>query len=217
MIFTTRCGLLLAGLVMTGCGQEPSSRAVPSDPVALTRDGRDRSSPVVSGSLFGEQVLDGRPVDPFADREAKAIVLVFVCTDCPIANRYAPELRRLYEAFREKSVTFWLVYADDTETPGEIRQHLEEYEQTIPALRDPGHQLVKFCQVSRTPEAVVYSSGHKRQYRGRIDDRFTDYGKSREFASQHDLQTAIEAVLAGQSVPVPETAAIGCDIPGIEE
>ena len=216
MILFRRFGLLIA-LTSMSCGQIKSIDVVSNRPAVAHRSSSGNESTPSDESLFGEAVLDGGRVDPFAKPETKAVVLIFVSTDCPIANRYAPVLGRLYEAYQPRNVSFWLVYADATETPEKIRQHVEEYQHQIPALRDMDHRLAKFCEARRTPEAVVFSAGRNRQYRGRIDDRFTGYGKSREFASRHDLQEAIEAVLAGKAVPTPVTEAIGCLIPGVEE
>src|SRR5688572_9396475 len=56
--------------------------------------------------------LAGHPFDPFDAADAKAIVFIFVSTDCPISNRYAPEIRRVEEEFARSGVRFWLVYAD---------------------------------------------------------------------------------------------------------
>ncbi len=39
--------------------------------------------------------LAGKAVDPFAVARGKAVVLIFVRTDCPISNRYAPVIQRL--------------------------------------------------------------------------------------------------------------------------
>jgi hypothetical protein len=50
-------------------------------------------------------------------------------------------------------------------------------------------------------------------YRGRIDDRVEDLGRERARAVRHDLADALDAVLAGRAVAVPETRAIGCSIP----
>ena len=52
--------------------------------------------------------LAGQPVDPLANQHARAIVFVFLSADCPISNRYAPELRRLQEKFAPLGVRFWL-------------------------------------------------------------------------------------------------------------
>ena len=63
------------------------------------------------------QALSGAPVDALqAPAGTKAIVFLFTSTDCPISNRYAPEVRRIAEAFGSKGVVFRLVYpspADD--------------------------------------------------------------------------------------------------------
>ena len=56
--------------------------------------------------------LEGRAVDPLDAPGATAVVLIFTRTDCPISNRYAPEVRRLYERFHDRGVRFWLVYPD---------------------------------------------------------------------------------------------------------
>lgn len=217
MSLIKQCGLLVVGLATTGCGQENSVDVVPASPTVTISSPVPQQRTPGGENLFAERVLGGSRVDPLADPKAKAVVLIFVSTDCPIANRYAPELRRLYEAYQARGVSFWLVYAAPDETPEKIRRHIAEYHHPMPALRDPDHRLVKFCEASRTPEAAVFAPGRNRMYRGRIDDRFTDYGKSREFASQHDLQDAIEAVLAGRTVKTPATEAIGCHIPGFEE
>ena len=43
--------------------------------------------------------LDGKPVDAFALSHSRVVVLLFVRTDCPISNRYAPRLQKLSEKF----------------------------------------------------------------------------------------------------------------------
>jgi hypothetical protein len=78
------------------------------------------------GAALGTMDLDGRAADPFAV-PAKVRVLVFVRTDCPISNRYAPELKRLFREFAARSAVFSMVYADPSETSANIRHHMEEY------------------------------------------------------------------------------------------
>src|SRR5262245_16712154 len=56
--------------------------------------------------------LGGKPVDPLKLSAGKITVLVFFRTDCPIANRYAPEIAKLSERFRG-AARFWLVYPED--------------------------------------------------------------------------------------------------------
>jgi hypothetical protein len=165
----------------------------------------------VSTSPVAED-LAGKACDPLANTNA-ATVLIFISDDCPISNRYAPEFRRLEEAYGQRGVNFWLVHADKTETAAAIREHARQFDLTMPELRDPEQRLLKLAREDVTPSAAVFVPGGKLVYRGRIDDRVEDLGRERARAVRHDLADALDAVLAGRAVAVPETRAIGCSIP----
>jgi ribosomal protein L35AE/L33A len=160
------------------------------------------------------QALSGSPVDALqAPAGTKAIVFLFTSTDCPISNRYAPEVRRIAETFASKGVVFRLIYPNPADQPAAIREHMAafSYEGAIEALRDPAHGLVKYAGVKVTPEAAVYAGG-RIVYRGRIDNRFVDLGVERPAATRRDLAGALAAVLAGQAVVPRTTQAVGCFI-----
>src|SRR5580693_4561358 len=59
--------------------------------------------------------LAGNPVDPIKSGGGKIVVLVFVRTDCPVANRYAPTIQKLSASLAGK-VAFWLVYPSKSES-----------------------------------------------------------------------------------------------------
>jgi AhpC/TSA family len=159
--------------------------------------------------------LDGRTVRPLEDATTKATVLVFVGTDCPISNRYAPVIARLQQRFAPQGVAFWLVYVQGAESAETIRRHLGEYFEALTALRDPDHQLVKRAAARVTPEAAVFvpgAAGTRLVYHGRIDDRYLEFGRVRAAPTTHDLEGALAAVLAGRPVPREVTPAVGCFI-----
>jgi len=79
---------------------------------------------------------------PSAWIEKGAVVLLFVRSDCPISNRYAPELQRLYQQYSPQGIDFRLVYPEPGLTPAAMGTHLREYGYTIPAVLDPGHEYV---------------------------------------------------------------------------
>ncbi len=146
-------------------------------------------------------------------------VLVFVRRDCPIANRYAPELARLQESFPATGahpVRFVLVYVDPADTPALVEAHRREYALTLPWALDPDHRLARRAGATVTPEAAVYSpaAGAARAllYRGRIDDRFVDVGRTRPAATRHELQDAIAAAIGGRRPAPAGGPAIGCFI-----
>ena len=158
----------------------------------------------------GPTDLDGHPVDPLQAPEARAVVLLFVRSDCPISNRYAPEIRRIHDRFAGRGVVFWLVYPDPQASVAEIRRHLAEYRYPGRVLQDPGHVLVKLARVAVTPEAAVFAPGRRLVYHGRIDDLYVDFGRARPAPTTHDLADALEAILAGRPVPAAATRAVGC-------
>ena len=159
--------------------------------------------------------LGGHRSDPFSS-PARARVFLFVRTDCPITNRYAPELQRIGTEFKNRGVEFWLVYADRSETTKSIQTHVAQYGFPGTPLRDPDHELVKRARATVAPEAAVFDSAGVLQYHGRIDDRYVDFGKARPAPQIHDLEDAIASVLVGKRVAHPETRAIGCSLADVE-
>ena len=154
--------------------------------------------------------LDGTRADPFLTASGKPVVLIFVRTDCPISNRYAPLIQRISSEYGGK-VAVWLVYPSRTSTAEKIRQHEHEYGYKLPALRDPQHALVAQAQVQVTPEAAVFDANHHLLYHGRIDDLYQDFGRARPAATTHELDDAIQAALTGKTPP-PNTPGVGCFI-----
>jgi len=159
--------------------------------------------------------LAGKPRDPFTS-PARARVFIFVRTDCPITNRYAPEIARLEHQFLKGDAEFWLVYPDPEVTPQQIRTHIAEYGFQGQPLRDPHHELVKRAHAVTAPEAAVFDGQGRLVYHGRIDDLWVEPGKARPMARTHDLEDAIGAVVEGRAVEHPETRAIGCSLADVK-
>jgi thiol-disulfide isomerase/thioredoxin len=159
--------------------------------------------------------LAGNPVDPLKSAGGKVVVLVFVRTDCPVSNRYAPLIQKLSAEHAGKAA-FWLVYPSKSESAEAIRKHEREYGYKIPALRDPQHVLVKESQAQITPEVAVFDAGRRLVYHGRIDNLYEDVGRARSAATTHELEDAIFAALTGKSVAVNATHGVGCYISDLE-
>ena len=160
--------------------------------------------------------LEGRHINPLRNSDARAVVLIFTRTDCPISNRYAPEIRRLHDLFSPKAVTFWLVYPDAKEPVDVIRRHVEEFGYRCDVARDRQHALVRTAKAKVTPEAAVFVPGKGLVYHGRIDDRFVDFGKMRPAPTTHDLERVLELVLENKPAPVGVTRAVGCFISDLQ-
>ncbi len=155
--------------------------------------------------------LQGRRIDPFSNPEAVATVLIFARSDCPISNRYAPEIRRIHQRFAPAGFEFWLVFPDSQQHLEEIREHVEEFNLTLPALRDSRHELVRRVDAQITPEAAVIRKGEL-IYRGRIDDRFAAFGQDRRQPTRRDLHDVLSQLQQGKSLQFRTEPAVGCYI-----
>jgi len=141
-----------------------------------------------------------------------AVVLLFLGCECPISNAYAPEMERLYEEYAPRG-TLWLgLHPDEDVTEADARRHAEEYGLRFPIVLDSRREKARAFGATKMPEAVVLDSTGKVIYRGRIDDRYYELGRSRGQPTRHDLRDVLDALLTGQKPPSSRAPAIGCDI-----
>jgi hypothetical protein len=141
-------------------------------------------------------------------------VLFFLTPDCPIANQYAPEIRRICDKYGPNGTNCFLVYADPSLSRDAIRKHTRDYhESRYPAILDADYHLVDAAGATVSSETAVFSSEGRLEYRGRIDDFNAALGVPRQKATQHDLRDALDAMIAGRSVPNPRTETVGCFLP----
>lgn len=156
--------------------------------------------------------LNGHTTDPFHRTSGKLIVLVFVRTDCPIANRYAPTIQEISRKYRD-SADFYLVYPLRAETSEQIKQHLKEYGYRLTALRDPDYVLVRRAETRVTPEAALFSAEGKLLYHGRINDWYAEFARARREPTTHELVDALSAAITGKTVAHAAVPAVGCFLP----
>ena len=156
----------------------------------------------------------GAAQTPFELKGAVASVLIFVTHDCPISNAYAREFERLRHDYAAKKFRFQLIYVDPDLKSGALEKHNSEYGLTnYTSILDSSHALVKATGAAVTPEAVVVGANGKILYRGRIDNLYSAFGKTRGQATERDLRQALDAISNGKPVPHPRTKVIGCYIP----
>jgi hypothetical protein len=149
---------------------------------------------------------------PIFFTQAIATVLLFAATDCPISNAYAPEVQRLFAEFSPRGVQFLLVYPDVTLRPEAAQKHRLAFEYPFAGVLDSRLLLARRYGLRVVPEAAVLSGKGELLYRGRIDDRYPEFGKRRMQVTKTELRDALLAILDNNPVPIERTEAIGCDI-----
>src|SRR5262249_21846965 len=132
-------------------------------------------------------------------QNAKAVVVFFLGTECPINNNYLPRLRELQQEYAGKRVQFLAINSNRQDTAERIAAHAKKNEIAFPVLKDDGNTVADLFAAQRTPEAFVLDAQHMIRYRGRIDDQF-EIGVKRAKVTRNDLKEALEEVLAGKAV-----------------
>jgi hypothetical protein len=97
-----------------------------------------------------------------------------------------------------------------------VHKHDADFAVPFPALLDPRQTLARETGARSTPEVVILGPAGQQLYRGRVDNRFIEPGKTRYQPTENDLDEALAAILQGNAAPHPVTRTIGCAIPGIE-
>jgi hypothetical protein len=159
--------------------------------------------------------LNGQPIRDLAGPDVRIVVSFFAATDCPISNRYIPEIKRLTQKYSPKGVRFWWVYPNAGDTAKAVADHNREYAIAGDTILDTRQSLVHLAHATVTPEAAIFlvEGGVLREiYHGRIDDRYLDIGQERPQPQHFDMETAIFDALAGEAVPQPGGPPVGCSI-----
>ena len=105
-------------------------------------------------------------------RGKKAVVIVFVGVECPLAKQYGSRLAELATKYQGKGVAFLGIDSNQQDSIAEIAHFAREHKIAFPILRDPGNAVSDQCGAERTPEVFVVDSERFVRYSGRIDDQY---------------------------------------------
>lgn len=174
-------------------------------------DDSSKATRVSDELTFGD--LNGRSYTLKASKDKTALVLIFVTTDCPIANSYQPLLTRLSKDFQGKGFEFVIVHEGLEQSFTKLKEHAAEYSIACGVVMDVEHTIAHRVGATRTPEAFVFSRDGDILYQGRFDDLYPGFGKKRVTATRDDLRIALTEIDSGKTVSVPKTESVGCSIP----
>lgn len=144
-------------------------------------------------------------------KTAKAVVVAFLDTECPLANLYIPTLIDLHKNYAAKGVQILGINSSNQDSFVAVAAHALERDLPFPMLKDFDQQVLETFGAKRTPEVFLLDAKGVIRYHGRIDDQY-GIGYRREKPTRADLQLAIEELLAGKPISVPMTEATGCAI-----
>lgn len=160
---------------------------------------------------FSLKDIHRRPRSLEAIKGRKAFVVAFIDAECPVANLYVPTLIALHQEYSARGVQFLAINSSAQDSFTTVSAHAQERGVPFPVLKDFDQSVADSFGAKRTPEVFVLDAGRAIQYHGRIDDQYGVSGR-RDKPSRNDLRAALDELLAGKPVQVPETEVSGCPI-----
>jgi peroxiredoxin len=144
---------------------------------------------------------------------AKVLAVIVTCNHCPTAVQYEDRIVALQRDYQDRGVQVVAINGNEIEGhPTDSFEHMvaraSEKSFNFPYLRDDTQEYMWALGAGRTPEVFLFGPDRKLAYHGRIDDNPRDAGQ----VTRHDLREALDEVLAGKAVSVPQTKSIGCNV-----
>jgi peroxiredoxin len=150
---------------------------------------------------------DGKSYTLSDVKEAKAIVIMFIATRCPVSNAYNERMVKLFDDYESKGVVFLGINANKKEDSEECEEHAKENGFEFPVLKDPNNAVADKYDAQVTPEIYVVNAKRELLYHGRIDN-----SQREDNVENQDLKNALDEILDGKAVSMTETKAFGCTI-----
>lgn len=144
-------------------------------------------------------------------RDTKAIVLMFIATQCPVSNSYNGRMNDLYRDYHNKNVAFVAINSNKTESIEDIKNHAQEKGFKFPILKDWKNIIADKLGATVTPEIYVLNPSFEIVYHGRIDN-----SSKIERVTSNDLRNTLDEILNSKPVTVSSTKAFGCTIKKVD-
>ncbi len=142
-----------------------------------------------------------------------AVGVIFSCNHCPYVRAWEDRMVQIQGDYAGKGFQLIAINSnDETKYPDDsfpkMKERARERKFNFPYLWDETQEIARAYSPERTPEVFLFDKSLMLQYHGAIDDNYDDP----KAVKNHYLRDALDAVLAGKSVSMPETRLVGCTI-----
>jgi peroxiredoxin len=158
---------------------------------------------------FSLKDIHRRPRSLGSFKDQKAFVVVFVDTECPLAELYLPTTIELHQDYAGKGVQFLAINSSRQDSFIAVSAHAQERNVPFPVLKDFDQAVADGFGAQRTCEVFLLDAHRMIRYHGRIDDQYGN-GVRRNQPTRRDLKHALDELLTGQPITTPHTEVSGC-------
>jgi peroxiredoxin len=157
------------------------------------------------GPDFTAKGIDGKEYSLDSTKGAKATVLVFTCTKCPVAIAYEDRMIEFRKKFESKEVALLAINVNSSEDLDAMMQRAEEKGFNFPFVYDASGDSARAYGARVTPHVFVLDSQGAVAYQGAFDDKQSN-------PTTPHVENAVKAILAGEKPEVQSTKPFGCGI-----
>ena len=177
---------------------------------------------------FNLPCIDGKNYSLKSFKDAKVLVIAFICNHCPTSQAYEERLIKLTSDYADKGVK---VVAINPNNPGSLRYdelgwsdvgdsfddmkvRAREKKFNFPYLYDGETEIAsrQYGPVS-TPHIFIFDKDRILRYNGRVDDMENPH----KTPHSSDAKNAIDALVNNKEVPVAVTKVFGCSVKWLEK
>ncbi len=142
---------------------------------------------------------------------AQALIVTFTCNHCPYAQAWEDRLNQIIHDYDPRGVHMLAISSNDVRAyPADSFEKMAERAGqkrfVFPYLFDETQQVARAYGAERTPELFIFDASGILRYHGAPDDNYDD----EQAITHHYAREALDALLAGQTVQIPETPPVGC-------
>ena len=146
-------------------------------------------------------------------KDKKALIIIFSCNHCPYVQAYEDRVIQIQKDYADKGVAVAAINSnEDINYPDDsfenMKKRAAEKKFNFPYLRDEDQSIARTYDATHTPEIFLFDENRKLAFHGKIDDNWQEPDK----VQNHYLRDALDELLAGKEISVPETFTIGCTI-----
>jgi len=157
--------------------------------------------------------IDGKKYSLSSLTDKKALIVIFSCNHCPYVQAYEDRIIRIQEDYAHKGVVVIAINSnDDVNYPDDsfenMKKRAAEKKFNFHYLRDEEQSIARAYNATHTPEIFLFDKGRKLVFHGKIDDNWQEPDR----VQNPYLKNALDELLAGKEISVPETFTIGCTI-----
>ena len=157
--------------------------------------------------------VDGRRYSLSDFKDRRALVVVFSCNHCPYVQAYEDRLKTIAREYAANDIAMVAINANDVRSyPDDSLEKMIERARTkqfvFPYVRDEDQKVASAFGAECTPEVFIVDRGGAICYHGGIDDNY----REPESVANPYLRRALDDIVAGRPIRVPEAPAMGCSI-----